>query len=69
MKNSIGNKHVECVKPNMSRVVGIIYRAMHILGTENLLTLYYSLFLQILSYCCEIWGLTYTSTVHCIGIC
>ena len=36
-------------KKNMSRVLGIIYRARHILGTENLLTLYYSLFLPILS--------------------
>ena len=61
-------KHVECVKRNLSRVVGIIYRARHILGTENLLTLYYSLFLPILSYCCEIWGITYTSTIHCIDI-
>ena len=61
-------KHVECVKRNMSRVVGIIYRARHILGTETLLTLYYSLFLPILSYCCEIWGITYTSTIHCIEI-
>ena len=61
-------KHVECVKRNLSRVVGIIYRARHILGTETLLTLYYSLFLPILSYCCEIWGITYTSTIHCIEI-
>ena len=49
-----------------ARVVGIIYRARHILGTETLLTLYDSLFLPILSYCCEIWGTTYTSTIHCI---
>ena len=61
-------KHVECVKRNLSRVVGIIYRARHILGTETLLTLYYSLFLPILSYCCEILGTTYTSTIHCIEI-
>ena len=45
-----------------------MYRARHILGTETLLTLYYSLFLPILSYCCEIWGTTYTSTIHCIEI-
>ena len=56
-------KHVECVKRNLSRVVSIIYRAGHILGTENLLTLYYSLFLPILSYGCEIWGITYTSSL------
>ena len=68
MKNSIGKKHVECVKRNLSRVVGIIYRARHMLGTETLLTLYYSLFLPILSYCCEIWGISYTSTIHCIEI-
>ena len=35
-------KHVECVKRNPSRVVGITYRARHILGTETLLTLYYT---------------------------
>ena len=61
-------KHVECVKRNLSRVVGIIYSARHILGNETLLTLYYSLFLPILSYCCDILGITYTSTIHCIGI-
>ena len=60
MKNSIEKNHVECVKRNLSRVVGIIYRARHILGTETLLT--------ILSYCCEIWGIPYTSTIHCIDI-
>ena len=38
------------------------------LGTENLPTLYYSLFLPIFSYCCEMWGLAYTSTIHCIEI-
>ena len=42
-----GGGNVECVKRNLSRLVGIIYRARHILGTENLLTLYYSLFLPI----------------------
>ena len=68
MKNVIGKNHVECDKRNQSRVVGIIYRARHILGTENLLTLYYSLFLSILTYCCEIWGITYTSTIHCIAL-
>ena len=59
---------MECVKRNLSRVVGIMYRARHILGTEHLLTLYYSLFLPILSYCCEMLGITYTSTIHCIKI-
>ena len=39
-----------------------------LMGTENLLTLYYSPFLPILSYCCEIWGITYTSTIYCIEI-
>ena len=42
--------------------------SISLLGTETLLTLYYSLFLPILSYCCEIWGTTYTSTIHCIEI-
>ena len=57
-----------CQAQSVSRVVGIIYRARQILGTENLLTLYYSLFLPILRYCCEIWGITYTSTIHYIEI-
>ena len=43
-------------------------RARHILGTENLLTLYYSLFLPILSYCCELLGITYISIIRCIEI-
>ena len=42
-------------------------------GTINngdLLNLYYSLFLPIRRprYCCALWGLAYTSTIHCIGM-
>ena len=52
----------------MQSVSSSIYRARRILGTDTLLTLYHPLFLPILSYCCEIWGITYTSTIHCIEI-
>ena len=45
-----------------------LHRARPILGTGDLLTLYHSLFLPILSHCCEIWGITYISTIHCIEI-
>ena len=63
-------KLVECVKRNLSRVYSRhnLQSVAHTLGTETLLTLYYSLFLPILSYCCEMWGTTYTSTIHCIEI-
>ena len=50
------------VSSNLSNIEG------KALGTENVPTLYYSLFLPIFSYCCEMWGLAYASTIHCIEI-
>ena len=40
-------KHINCVKSKLSRVVGVMYRASNNPRTTCLLTLYYSLFLLV----------------------
>ena len=42
-------KHIICVKTNLSRIIGVMYRASQVLETKSLFTLYYSLFLPILT--------------------
>ena len=56
------------VKTNLSRLTGVMPRASHVLGTTSLLTLYYSLFLPILCYCCEVLGNACITNVHCITV-
>ena len=48
--------------------MAVIHRASKLINFEGLLTLYYSLFMPYLCYCCEIWGNTYESNVKCISI-
>ena len=38
------------------------------INCEGMLTLYCSLFLPYLTYCCEIWGNTYATNVNCIYV-
>ena len=45
-----------------------MYRASHVLGTASLLTLYHSLFLPIMGYCCDIWGNACATNLHCITV-
>ena len=45
-----------------------MYRASHVLRTASLLTLYHSLFLPIMGYCCDIWGNACATNLHCISV-
>ena len=60
--------HIQFVKSKLSRTFSVIHRASKLINFEGLLTLYYSLFMPYLCYCCEIWGNTYESNVKCISI-
>ena len=61
-------EQIHQVQTGLSRITGVMYRARNVLGTESLLTLYHSLFLHIMGYCCEIWGNACVTNLHCITV-
>ena len=60
--------HIQLVKSKLSKTLSIIYKASKLINYEGMLTLYCSLFLPYLTYCCEIWGNTYATNVNCIFV-
>ena len=60
--------HIQLVKSKLSKTLSIIYKASKLINYEGILTLYCSLFLPYLTYCCEIWGNTYATNVNCIYV-
>ena len=58
--------HIQLVKSKLSKTLSIIYKASKLINYEWMLTLYFSLFLPYLTYCCEIWGTTFATNVNCI---
>ena len=61
-------EQIHQVQTGLSRITGVMYRASHVLGTASLLTLYHSLFLTIMGYCCDIWGNACATNLHCITV-
>ena len=61
-------EQIHQVQTGLSRITGVMYRARNALGTPSLLTLYHSLFLPIMGYCCEIWGNACVTNLHCITV-
>ena len=57
-------EQIHQVQTGLSRITGVMYRAINVLGTASLLTLYHSLFLPIMGYCCEIWGNVCVTNLH-----
>ena len=60
--------HIQLVKSTLSKTLSIIYKASKLINYEGMLTLYCSLFLPYLTYCCAIWGNTYATNVNCIYV-
>lgn len=58
--------HILHVKQKLSKCISIIYRSGFVIDQSALYILYCSLFLPYLSYCLEVWGLTYKSNTECI---
>lgn len=52
-------KHIQEILSKISKNFGVLCRVKHILSTRNMYTLYCSLILPYLQYCCLIWGNTY----------
>ena len=55
--------HVAMVKSKLSKSIAIMRKAKHLLDRRSGMILYFSLFLPYLSYCCEVWGDTYSSYI------
>ena len=60
--------HIQLVKSKLSKTLCIMYKASKLINYEGMYTLYCSLFLPYLAYCCEIWGNTYTTNVNCLYV-
>ena len=55
--------HVAMVKSKLSKSIAIMHKAKQLLDRRSGMILYFSLFLPYLSYCCEVWGNTYSSNI------
>ena len=51
--------HVDLVKSKVAKNVFLLNRVKYILKYDSMLSLYNTLILPYLTYCCEIWGNTY----------
>ena len=49
-------KHIKHVESKVSRGIGIVYRARHVLNTGTMKMLYYSFVYPYFSYCNHVWG-------------
>ena len=58
------NEHISVIKTKVAKNVSIMNRVKHCLINYALYSLYCTLILSYLNYCCEIWGNTYKSRIH-----
>ena len=61
-------KHIGLVLTKLSKSMFMLNRAKHILNYDAMLTLYNSIVLPHLNYCCELWGNTYKTNLQNIVI-
>ena len=58
------NEHVSVIKTKVAKNVSIMNRVKHSLINSALYSLYCTLILPYLNYCCGMWGNTYKSRIH-----
>ena len=56
--------HVRYIRAKLAKCSAILWKTKHILDCKSLYTLYHSLFLPYLTYCVEVWGNAYKSTLQ-----
>jgi hypothetical protein len=61
-------KQICQIQAKLSKTLGILYRTRNLLEENTLKTLYNSLFLPYLNYCCEIWGNTLKTNLRPIEL-
>ena len=60
--------HIVNVKRKLSKCLAILYRCNMLLNENALKTLYCSMFLSYLTYCCEVWGTIYKTNLKCLEL-
>ena len=63
-ENLTWKEHVKYITTKLSKSIAIMYRTSVMLNNDSLRLLYCTLFLPYLSYCVEIWGNTYKTTLE-----
>ena len=61
--------HIQYVKVKLSKCMAVLNRVKHIMNLYSMRALYCALFLPYISYCAEVWGTAYNSTINCLVIC
>ena len=56
-------EHVSIISGKFSRSIGMIIKAKYSLNKDALMTLCYSFIYPYLSYCNQVWGCTYSTTL------
>ena len=56
--------HIKRIKNKIAKNVSVMNRGKHLLNSHALHSLYCTLIMPYLNYCCEAWGNTYKSRIH-----
>ena len=67
-ENLTWREQIKTVETKVSKSIGILYKTKDVLDIQALRTLYQSLVEPYMSYCCEIWGNTYTSRLRKLSL-
>ena len=64
----IRKTHILKIKGKLKKCVAILYKCSKVIDTNTLRTLYCSLFLPHVNFCCEIWGMASGTNTNCIKV-
>ena len=62
------NDHINIVRNKIAKNVSVMNRVKHVLTSSALYSLYCTLVMPYLTYCCEVWGNTYKTRIHSLFI-
>ena len=58
------NDHIDIVRNKVAKNVSVINRVNHVLTSSALYSLYSTLVMPYLTYCCEVWGNNYKTSIQ-----
>ena len=62
------NDHINIVRNKIAKNVSVMNRVKHVLTSSALYSLYGTLVMPYLTYCCEVWGNNYKTRIHSLFI-
>ena len=62
------NDHINIVRNKIAKNVSVMNRVKHVLTSSALYSLYCTLVMPYLTYCCEVWGNNYKTSIHSLFI-